>query len=242
MNTTNITLNKSLKTQILAILLLFFYGSILGQQIPPKQPDSTKTTFSFRNLKLPNPNSVVTKYTYDPITDRYIYTEKVGSFNIKYPLILTPKEYQKLVDAENVKNYYKEKIDAFEGKKEGTEELRKNLIPDFYVNSDFFSSIFGSDTISIIPQGSVELDLGVLFTKQDNPSFSPRNRSNFTFDFDQRISLSLLGQVGTRLQVTANFDTEATFNFQNLIKLEYTPTEDDIVKKIEVGNVSYAFK
>ncbi|AXT18920.1 cell surface protein SprA [Flavobacteriaceae bacterium AU392] len=238
MNTTNITLNKFLKTQILVILLLFFYDSVLGQQTPPKQPDSTKTTFSFRNLKLPNPNSVVTKYTYDPITNRYIYTERVGSFNIKYPLILTPKEYQKLVDAENLKNYYKEKIDAFEGKKEGADELRKNLIPDFYVNSDFFSSIFGSDTISIAPQGSVELDLGVLFTKQDNPSFSPRNRSNFTFDFDQRINLSLLGQVGTRLQVTANFDTEATFNFQNLVKLEYTPTEDDIVKKIEVGNVS----
>src|SRR5690606_22863579 len=43
---------------------------------------------------------------------------------------------------------------------------------------------------------------------------------------------------GTRLQVTANYDTESTFDFQNLIKLEYTPTEDDIIQKIEVGNVS----
>ena len=82
------------------------------------------------------------------------------------------------------------------------------------------------------------MDLGILFSKQDNPSFSPRNRSNFTFDFDQRISLSLLGKVGTRLQVTANYDTQSTFDFQNLIKLEYTPTEDDIIQKIEVGNVS----
>ncbi|HKK12513.1 MAG TPA: cell surface protein SprA, partial [Flavobacteriaceae bacterium] len=95
-----------------------------------------------------------------------------------------------------------------------------------------------SNTIEVIPQGSVEMDLGVLFSKQDNPTFSPRNRSNFTFDFDQRISLSLLGKVGTRLQVTANYDTQATFDFQNLVKLEYTPEEDDIVRKIEVGNVS----
>lgn len=29
-----------------------------------------------------------------------------------------------------------------------------------------------------------------------------------------------------------------TFAFQNLIKLEYAPSEDDIVQKIEVGNVS----
>src|SRR5690606_3923886 len=41
-----------------------------------------------------------------------------------------------------------------------------------------------------------------------------------------------------RLQVTANYDTESTFDFQNQIKLEYTPTEDDIIQKIEVGNVS----
>ncbi|HOD10068.1 MAG TPA: cell surface protein SprA, partial [Flavobacterium sp.] len=73
---------------------------------------------------------------------------------------------------------------------------------------------------------------------QDNPAFSPRNRAQTTFDFDQRISMSLMGKVGTRLNVNANYDTESTFAFQNLIKLEYSPTEDDIIQKIEVGNVS----
>ncbi|WP_373516445.1 cell surface protein SprA, partial [Pricia sp.] len=139
---------------------------------------------------------------------------------------------------ESMQDYYKTKIDAVSGQKEGSEEAQKNLLPEFYVNSGFFETIFGGNTIEVIPQGSVEMDLGILYTKQDNPTFSPRNRSNFSFDFDQRISLSLLGKVGTRLQVTANYDTESTFDFQNLIKLEYTPTEDDIVRKIEVGNVS----
>ncbi|MGB5387041.1 MAG: cell surface protein SprA, partial [Eudoraea sp.] len=90
-----------------------------------------------------------------------------------------------------------------------------------------------------IPQGSVAMDLGVIWQKNDNPALSPRNRTNLSFDFDQRISLSLLGKIGERLQVTANYDTEATFDFQNLIKLDYTPTEDDIIRKIEVGNVSF---
>ena len=47
-----------------------------------------------------------------------------------------------------------------------------------------------------------------------------------------------MGKVGTRLNVNANYDTQSTFAFQNLMKLEYTPSEDDIVQKIEVGNVS----
>ena len=138
----------------------------------------------------------------------------------------------------NISEHYKSKVDAAEGKKEGSEDTQKNLIPEVYVNSQIFESIFGGNTIQVVPQGSLEVDLGVLYTQQDNPSFSPRNRSNFTFDFDQRIGLSLVGKVGTRVQVNANFDTQSTFDFQNLLKLEFEPSEDDIIQKIEVGNVS----
>jgi cell surface protein SprA len=237
LNKTNHNFYKSIKT--LAFSGLFLLASItVWSQEPTIEQDSTQTGYSLGDLQMPNPNSIVSKYRYDALTDRYIYTETVGNFNINYPIILTPDEYEQLVIQENLRSYYKEKIDAFDGKKEGAEDGQKNLLPEFYVESDFFESIFGGNTIEVVPQGSVEMDLGVLFSKQDNPSFSPRNRSNFTFDFDQRISLSLLGKVGTRLQVTANYDTQSTFDFQNLIKLEYTPTEDDIIQKIEVGNVN----
>lgn len=239
MSTTNHTFRELIRPYILfSLAMLCSTFSFAQDTAVPIEADSNKTGYALGNLKMPNPNSVVSKYTYDPQMDRYIYTEKVGDFNLNYPIILTPAEYHKLVLREQLQSYYKKKVDAAEGRKEGAVDEQKNLLPEFYVESAFFESIFGGNTIEIIPQGSVEMDLGVLFTKQDNPSFSPQNRSNFTFDFDQRISLSLLGKVGTRLQVTANYDTESTFDFQNLIKLEYTPTEDDIVRKIEVGNVS----
>ena len=137
-----------------------------------------------------------------------------------------------------MRNYFKKKSDAIDGKKEGSEEAKKDLLPRYYVNSSFFESIFGSNTIDVKPTGSVEVDLGFRHSKQDNPAFSPRNRSTTNFDFAQRISMSLTGKVGTRLSVNANYDTQSTFAFQNLIKLEYSPTEDDIIQKIEVGNVS----
>jgi cell surface protein SprA len=237
---TNYTQFNSLFFRSLLVILLLCGATIGAQETEPEEQeqDSTKTTFAFGKIEMPNPNSIVSKYTYDPILDRYIYTEKIGNFNVNYPLILTPEEFRKLVLQEKLKEYYKRVADAQEGKKEGTEEDQRNLLPEFYVNSGLFETIFGGNTINVVPQGSVEVDLGVLFSRQDNPAFSPRNRTNFTFDFDQRISLSLLGKVGERLQVTANYDTESTFDFQNLVKLEYTPTEDDIVRKIEVGNVN----
>jgi cell surface protein SprA len=185
-----------------------------------------------------NPESIVSKYTYDPKLDRYIYTETVGEYDISYPIILTPEQYLALVRQQDMKSYFKDKMDAFSGQKEGSEEARKNLLPNFYVNSSFFETIFGGNSIEVIPQGSVAMDLGVIWQKNDNPALSPRNRTNLAFDFDQRISLSMLGKIGERLQVSAQYDTEATFDFQNLIKLDYTPTEDDIIQKIEVGNVN----
>ena len=231
-----------MKLKHLALVVFYSFSYLLWSQQTPTVRDSTSTTFSFRDLNPPDPSSVINKYTYDPITDRYYYTSKVGDYDKKYPIILTPKEFQALIQKENLKQYYKEKLDAFDGKKEGSEDAKKNLIPDLYVNSKFFETIFGGNVISVVPQGSVEMDLGVMYTKQENPAFSPRNQSNFTFDFDQRISLSLMGKVGTRLQVNANYDTQSTFDFQNLIKLEFDPTvdggEDNILQKLEIGNVS----
>lgn len=209
-----------------------------AQETEEQEPDTTQTGVALGKIRLENPQSIVSKYTYDPQLDRYIYTESVGDYDLSYPVILTPEQYLELVRKEGMKSYFQEKIDAYSGKKEGSEDARKNLLPNFYVNSSFFESVFGGNTIEVIPQGSVAMDLGVIWQKNDNPALSPRNRTNLSFDFDQRISLSMLGKIGERLQVTANYDTEATFDFQNLVKLDYTPTEDDIIRKIEVGNVN----
>lgn len=216
--------------------LILLYSTLVFSQ----EDDTPKDTVGYNKgkIQLNNPPSIVSAYTYDPVTDRYIFNSSIGEFNINYPVILTPKEYQELVLRESMRNYFKQKLDAMEGKKDGSEEAKKDLLPRYYVNSGFFETIFGSNTIDVQPKGSVEMDLGVRYTKQDNPSFSPRNRTTTTFDFDQRINMSLTGKVGTRLNVNANYDTQSTFAFQNLIKLEYAPDEDAILQKLEVGNVS----
>lgn len=200
--------------------------------------DSTKTGFSYRHLNLPTPISIEDIYTYDPISNVYIFTRKIADRNVSYPLTLSPEEFEKMLLREDMRSYFKRKIDAADGRKFNSDENRANLLPTYYVKSDLFETIFGGNTIDVTPLGSVEVDFGMLFNKQDNPSISPRNRKTYGFDFDQRISLSLMGKVGERLNVNINFDTQSTFDFQNQIKLEYLPMEDDIVQSIEVGHVS----
>ena len=179
--------------------------------------------YDFSKIKITTSSSIISKYTYDTQTEMYIYTQSIEDFPINTPLVLSPKEFQAMVLSEQMKGYFQEKIAILAGNSANLSESQKNLLPEVYVNSKFFQSIFGGNVIDIIPQGSVGIDLGVRFQKNDNPAASPRNRRSFGFDFDQRISLSLLGKIGERLQITANYDTESTFDFQNLVKIEFNP-------------------
>ena len=230
--------NVQFTYKICTFLLILFCGFLSQAQVNPVAQDTTKTSYSVGKIQIKDPQSILSAYTYDPITDTYVYRKTIDGFSTIYPIVLTPKEYEDLERKESMRSYFKKKLDAIDGKKEGSEEAKKDLLPRYYVKSGLFESIFGSNTIDVKPTGTVEMDFGMRYTKQDNPSFSPRNRSSLTFDFNQRISMSLMGKVGTRLNVNVNYDTQSTFAFQNLIKLEYAPSEDDIIQKIEVGNVS----
>ncbi|MGS2765075.1 T9SS outer membrane translocon Sov/SprA [Sinomicrobium sp. M5D2P9] len=237
--TTNRKNYTPLRVFLWPLFLLCATVSFAQEENGTQEQDSVSSTGAVPGeIRLKVPESISSMYTYDPVMDMYIYSSSIDGFNIKHPVILTPEQFRELERKDSMKRYFKQKMDAISGQKEGSEEAQKDLLPDFYVNSGFFESIFGGSNIDIVPQGSVAVDLGVLYNRNDNPSFSPRNRSTVTFDFDQRISMSLLGKIGEKLTVTANYDTQATFDFQNLIKLEYEPTEDDIIRKIEVGNVS----
>lgn len=221
------------------VWILLLVGSLSG--VLYAQNDSLQLSPALQNLALKElPQSFVQNYTYNASLDLYVYTVKVGEFDIRAPLTLTPEEYSALVLREKAKAYIDEKQQALSGAVDDP-DAQNNLLPDFYVRSDLFESIFGGQTIQIKPQGSVGLDLGVRYQKSGNPSLSPRNQSSFGFDFDQRISLGLTGNIGTRLRINANYDTQSTFDFQNLIKLDFfPPAVDDLGVGGRVGNTASA--
>ena len=117
--------------------LLLVLGITFGSISLGLAQDSTATGSTMGRMELPNPSSIQDLYTYDSITDRYIYTKTLGNFNISYPVILTPQEYQDLVLKEQMKAYFMEKINAADGRKDGADEAQKNLLPTFYVQSGF---------------------------------------------------------------------------------------------------------
>ena len=94
-------------------LLLFFLTtlynySLFGQKIITL--DTIGNTVYLGKFKLKPPSFFISKYTYDPLIDKYIYTTKAGEIDVGIPLILTPEEYRQLIKEENIKNYFQEKL------------------------------------------------------------------------------------------------------------------------------------
>ena len=231
---------------ILLLGLVVTYNSY-GQE---KEKDTINTenkapVYSFDNysegvlyLKNPTEKDVI----YDTKIGRYIVREKIGNSSFTTPKYLTEKEYQDYRLKKDIQDYFKAKSRAVDGIRDDSEADQKDLLPTFYVNNDFFETVFGGSEIKLIPRGSVTLRFGLLYQNVENPLLSEENRKSYTPEFDQQIRASLTAKVGERLNADINYDTQSTFSFQNQVKLTYEPTEDDIIRSIEVGNVSMDVK
>ena len=137
---------------------------------------------------------------YDPQSGNYILMEKIGDYYIKHPTQMTPEEYKAYRLQRDMLEYSKDKINAISGKTKGAADVQKNLLPTYYVNSSFFESVFGGNTIDVNVQGSILIRMGLIYQKVENPQLSENNRQSTTFDFDQEINASLNARIGTRLR------------------------------------------
>ncbi len=185
-----------------------------------------------KKIDLKDPSNIERKVEYDPVTRQYIITESVGGKFYKNPTYMSFEEYQKYESKLNRSAYWKQRSN------EASLVGSNSVVPKLYVNNQVFDRIFGGSKVDIRPQGTAELIFAGKFNRNDNPLLSERQRKTSQFDFDQKIQLNVTGNIGDKLKTSVNYNTEATFDFENQMKLEYTGYEDEIIKKIELGNVS----
>lgn len=194
-------------------------------------PFSNYTTYS--PLFLKDPKSLSTDLQLDTGLNYSIY-EKFGKLNYRAPSYMTFDEFSQQQDQAMRRSYWQTRSKALDGE---SAVSSRNLIPKIYV-SPVIDRIFGGSYVELVPRGFVNLDFGGQWQRIENPSIPLRQQKNGGFEFDQQINLSVVGKVGEKLAVTTNFDNNNSFDFQNNMKVEYTGFKEDILKKLEIGNVS----
>ncbi len=183
-------------------------------------------------LFLDNPSNITTKVEYDGRNNQYIIFQKIGTLDYRKPVFMNPDEYRKYEFEQAMREYWDASL---RGDATG---FRSSLIPQIEVGGETFDKIFGSNVINIVPQGSAELIFGLNISHTENPTLSERLRTIPTFDFQEKIQMNVTGTIGDKMQLGINYNTEAMFEFENRTKLEYSGKEDEIIKKIEAGDVT----
>lgn len=185
-------------------------------------------------IDLEDPQNVNTVIEFDVASGCYIVKSMVGDMVIATPLSLTPDEYKSYSLQKQMSKYWAEK----------NAEAAKNYEDKFNISDMKFSlgpaeKLFGPGGVQVKTQGSAELTFALKHNNVQNYALVERLRKTTTFDFDENIQLNVNAKVGDKIGFAMNYNTEATFDFdQQMLKLDYKGKEDEIIKSIDVGNVS----
>ncbi|QGY44106.1 cell surface protein SprA [Maribellus comscasis] len=196
------------------------------------QPAFGQTGRDSSKLYLNKPKNLRYEVEYDPISGKYVFYEKIGDLNYRLPQALSFDDYIDYDFEKSINDYWKQRRQVKDM------ESESGLIPKLTIGGEAFNRVFGGNTVNIQPQGYVEVSLGYQMNTTENPSIPERNRKVPTFDFDEKIQMSVTGQIGTKMNMRVNYNTESTFDYENKMKLEYAGDEDEILKSVEAGNVS----
>ena len=188
---------------------------------------------------LDDPKSVDKKIEYDPETGQYKVTEKIGSDYFRPPTYMSFDEYMDFKARQQDRDYYKNLAGISASKKNKYSLI--DPISKIDIKRNLADRLFGGLGIDIKPQGNIDVILGGSYSFNDIPNIPVNQKSIIRPDFDMKIQMDVQGSIGDKLKLNTNYNTQATFDFDNKLKLEYDSekfSEDDIIKKIEAGNVS----
>ena len=190
-------------------------------------------SFDPNSFNLKNPSNLRDSIEYDPKTNLYFVVEKIGNKYYRTPTAYTYEEYMKLYSQRAEDNYFRQRADMIS-------DLNRRLDkPKLDINNSLFNRLFGNGKIDIRPQGNVDILAGYQGQNVQNPTLPEAARKTGGLDFNMDANVNVLGNIGSKLKLPISYNTQASFDWMNQLKLEYTGSGDDIVKKIEVGNTSF---
>lgn len=204
---------------------------------PPKKPVGLKPAISPGKLyyiKLAQ-ESYETRWD---SADTYQVFHKISGIDVSVPQIFNFEEF-----AVAKKTDQKKQI-SYKLIREGIAENESGRgLLDFSLQipggeSSVFSTIFGKPEVNLRVNGSANMNVGVSIQNVDDPNLDEDLRRRIDPTFNQNLQLNIQGTIGDKLTIATDWDTERQFDYQNRLSIVYEGYEDEIIKRIEMGNVS----
>ncbi|MEM1119145.1 MAG: cell surface protein SprA [Bacteroidota bacterium] len=215
----------------------------MADTVPPIQDRTGDfiTAPSTNPFDLKDPAVIEKSVEYDVETGQYIISEKLGDDYFRAPTYMSFQEYMEYRAKEQETKYF----NSLAGVNSDDDNISGRIDPISKLKSEIENNLvnrlFGGTEVSIQPQGNIDVTFGGFYQNNENPALDQRQQRRGGFDFDMDIQMNVEGKIGEKLNLSTNYNTQATFDFENQLNLGYASdafSEDDIIKNIEAGNVS----
>ncbi len=161
--------------------------------------------------------------------------------NIRIPIRVPLEEYIKLSEQHSIQTTWESLAHQYSLGQRANElgNLMSGItnisIP---IPSNPVLSIFGPPRINLKISGAVDIHGAWQNQKVNAQSLSQLGNVTNAPNFNQDVNINVNGTVGDKLSIGANWDTQNQFDYENQLHLTYTGYSDEIIKKVEAGNVS----
>ncbi|MCH7754930.1 cell surface protein SprA, partial [candidate division KSB1 bacterium] len=185
-------------------------------------------------------NKIRQEIKIESLDSRVIVRQTILQDDIHPPLILTFEEYQVLIQKQTERRAWQEFI-----VRDLTDELAKtrgpggiNLDIPVRIKSKAFKKIFGSGQVGLTVTGNISINMSLRREDRSEVRTAITRGANTNFKMQQKQRFSVTGKIGDKVTVNVDQDSERAFDFDNNVRLVYQGYDDEILRKLEAGNIS----
>jgi hypothetical protein len=157
------------------------------------------------------------------------FYETVGGYFLKMPLTMTVEHYfQERIYRDRLSNLYS--------------SLAKAKSDERRTGGGRSWEVVGVETaagrVSLNLRGNIRVMGKMVFQDQTLARSNLQESQTTHLEFDQQEHLNIEGKIGDRVSILMDQDSEREFDWENNIRVNYIGFENEIVQKIEAGNIS----
>ncbi|MFQ5824697.1 MAG: cell surface protein SprA, partial [bacterium] len=169
-----------------------------------------------------------------------IVRETVLENNVQLPTILTFEQYLEVEQQEHLERTWQiHVVRQFTTKAERSKGSGGiNLDIPVKIKSGAFQKIFGGSTVGLTVTGDIRIQAGIRREDRSEVRTAITRGANTNFKMQQTQRFTVTGKIGDKVTVNVDQDSERAFDFDNNVRLNYQGYDDEIIKKIEAGNIT----
>jgi cell surface protein SprA len=148
---------------------------------------------------------------------------------IGIPTVVSIDEYVGLKLDHNIKSLFK---------KVATGRLQADLDDSGGQAFELIGADIAGQRVSLRVRGNVNITGKLRREDRSKTTNTNNQQQSNTFQIEQKQAFKIEGKIGDRISIQVDQDSERDFDFENNMEIFYNGNEDEIIQRVEAGNIS----